>query len=115
MPTPILTAHDATGHVHLIVGSNSLASARCNRSLEAGAKAIVAAPADAEMHYALQKRIEDGQVEWIKGQFEDQILHTYGRDEVDNVADAVFVTLGGKDPLSRCNIYLTKLRLLLRR
>ena len=100
MPTPILTAHDAAGHVHLIVGSNSLASARCNRSVEAGAKAVVVAPPDAEIHYALQKKIEDGQVEWIKGQFEDQILQTCGRAEVDNVVDAVFVTLGGKNLLS---------------
>lgn len=109
MPAPVLTAHEATGHVHLIVGSNSLASARCNRSVEAGSKAIVVAPANAEIHYALQKKLEDGQVGWVKGQFEDQILRTCGRDEVDNVVDAVFVTLGGKNPLSMYGVCLTNL------
>lgn len=110
MPTPILTAHEAAGHVHLIVGSNSLASARCNRSVDAGARAIVVAAADAEIHYALQKKIEDGQVEWIRGRFDDQILRNRGRDEVDNIVDAVFVTLGGKNSLSMYSNCLTNLR-----
>ncbi|KAA6408344.1 MAG: siroheme synthase [Lasallia pustulata] len=96
MPPPLLTAHDATGHVHLIIGSNPLASARCTRSIEVGAKPKVVAPADAEVHYALMKRIEDGEVEWIRQTFEEEMLTALGRVEVDNVVDAVFVTLGGK-------------------
>ena len=96
----LLTAVDSTGHVHLVVGSNPLASARCARSLEVGAKVIVAAAEDAEMHYALTKRIEEGTVDWLKRAFRDDDLQTLGRDEVDGVVDAVFVTIGGKNALS---------------
>lgn len=105
MPPPLLTAHDATGHVHLIIGSNPLASARCTRSIEVGAKPKVVAPADAEVHYALMKRIEDGEVEWIRQTFEEEMLTALGRVEVDNVVDAVFVTLGGKKASSPCRYW----------
>ena len=100
MSPSLLTAHDASGHVHLIIGSNPLASARCAKSIEVGAKAKFIAPADSEIHYALKKRVDDGIVEWIQKQFEDSDLQSYGRDEVGNVVDAVFVTLGGKSSLS---------------
>lgn len=100
MPAPLLTAIDSVGHVHLIVGSNPLASARCARSIEVGAKPKIVAPANAEVHYVLTKRIEEGQVEWIKEEFEDAHLTTLGRDEVDAVVDAVFVTSNGKSTMS---------------
>ena len=100
MAPPFLTALDSAGHVHLIIGSNPLASARCSKSLEVGAKPKVLAPADADFHYVLAKRIEDGEVEWIKKEFEDADLSTLGRDEVDKVVDAVFVTANGKNALS---------------
>ncbi|KAI4091138.1 MAG: hypothetical protein L6R37_007784 [Teloschistes peruensis] len=99
MPALLLTAHDCVGHIHLIVGSNSIANARCAKSIEVGAKPIVIAPHDADIHYALEKRIETGQVEWVKSGFEEEDLSTLGRDELDNVVDAVFVTLGGKESL----------------
>ncbi len=101
MPAPMLTAQDSAGHVHLIVGSNPLASARCARSIEVGAKPKIVAPADAEIHYVLMKRIEIGEVDWIKRSFKDEDLKKLGRDEVEKVVDAVFVTLGGKAPLSK--------------
>ncbi len=100
MAPPLLTALDSTGHVHLIVGSNPLASARCSKSIEVGAKPKVIAPADAEIHYVLAKRIEDGEVEWIKKNFEDADLSTLGREEVNNFVDAVFVTVNGKNAFS---------------
>ena len=100
MPSTLLTAHDASGHIHLIVGSNPLASARCAQSIDVGAKAKVIAPADSEIHYALKKRIDDGIVEWIQKHFEDSDLQSHGRDEVDHVVDAVFVTLRGRSSLS---------------
>ena len=100
MPTPLLTALDSEGHVHLIIGSNPLASARCAKSIEVGAKPKIIAPADAEVHYILGKRIEDGQVEWIKKDFEDADVMSFGRPEADHVVDAVFVTFGGKSALS---------------
>ena len=97
MASPLLTAISSADHVHLIVGSNPLASARCSKSIEVGAKPKVLAPADSDVHYVLAKRIEDGEVEWIKKSFEDADLSMLGRDEVDNVVDAVFVTANGKN------------------
>ncbi len=94
MPSPLLTAVDCEGHVHLIVGSNSLANARCSRSIEVGAKPKVIAASDAEVHSLLAKRIEDGEVEWIKTHFRDEDVTTLGREEVDHFVDAVFVTSG---------------------
>lgn len=100
MAPALLTAVDSTDHVHLIVGSNPLAGARCTRALEVGAKPVLIAPADASIHYGLMKRIDDGEVAWVKRDFEDTDLTTLGREEVDRVVDAVFVTLGGKTALS---------------
>lgn len=96
MAPALLTAIDSTSHVHLIIGSNPLAGARCSRSIEVGAKPIVIAPEDATVHYSLMKRIEDGEVQWIKRAFQTEDLSTLGRAEVDGVVDAVFVTAGGK-------------------
>lgn len=96
----LLTAVDSVSHVHLIVGSNPLAGARCARSVEVGARPKLVAPVDAALHYGLQKRIDDGQVERLPRDFLDDDLRTLGREEVDRVVDAVFVTLGRTHPLS---------------
>ncbi|PNS15959.1 hypothetical protein CAC42_4360 [Sphaceloma murrayae] len=96
----LLTAVDSTNHVHLIIGANPLAGARCNRSLQVGATPRLIAPSDANLHYGLAKSVEDGKVEWIKRAFQDSDLTTLGREEVDYVVDAVFVTSSGKTPLS---------------
>ena len=93
----LLTAVDASSHIHLIVGSNPLAAARCKRSIEVGAKPILVAPGDATIHYRLVEHIEAGQVTWIKRNFQIEDVTTLGRDEVDGVVDAVFVTTGGKN------------------
>lgn len=69
MPPALLTAVDSASHVHLIVGSNPLAGARCTRSIEVGAYPVLIAPEDATLHYGLVKRIEDGQVKWLKRSF----------------------------------------------
>ncbi|OCL07356.1 putative siroheme synthase, partial [Glonium stellatum] len=100
MAPALLTAVDSTSHIHLIIGSNPLAGARCTRSIEVGAKPLLVAPEDANLHYGLTKRIDEGEVQWLKRDFRDEDLTSLGRDEVDNVVDAVFVTLGGKHPLS---------------
>lgn len=97
----LLTAVDSTRHVHLIIGSNPLAGARCTKSLEVGAVAKLIAPADAELHYGLVKRIEEKEVDWIQREFQEEDLKTLGREEVDNVVDCVFVTLGARHPLSK--------------
>ncbi|KAJ6264144.1 hypothetical protein Dda_0286 [Drechslerella dactyloides] len=104
-PVPaLLTAVSCVSHVHLIVGGNALASARCTRSLEVGAVVKVVAPSDVELHYGLQRRVEDGdaRVEVIRRAFQERDLTTLGRDEVDAVVDAVFVTVdaGGKQAAS---------------
>lgn len=96
MAPALLTAVDATSHIHLIIGSNPLAGARCSRSIEVGAKPILLAPEEATLHYGLVKRIEAGEVQWLKRSFEEGDLTILGRPEVDGVVDAVFITAGGK-------------------
>ena len=101
MAPPFLTAHDATDHVHLVVGSNPLANARCAKILEVGAKPIVLAPEGSWIHYGLQKKIDEGSVRYLKKDFADEDLRSLGRDEVDHVVDAVFVMLPKDSPTSR--------------
>lgn len=96
----LLTAIDSTSHVHLIIGSNPLAAARCAKSIEVGAIPIVIAPETADIHYALQKRIDNGSVTWLKKKFEDDDISRLGREEIGGFVDAVFVTTGSRDPLS---------------
>ncbi|KAF2273699.1 uroporphyrin-III C-methyltransferase [Westerdykella ornata] len=100
MAPALLTAVDSTSHVHLVIGSNPLAGARCSRSLEVGAHPIVIAPEDATVHYSLLKRIEEGEVKWLQREFREDDLTTLGRAEVDGVVDAVFITTGGKQTQS---------------
>ncbi|OTB08298.1 hypothetical protein M426DRAFT_18975 [Hypoxylon sp. CI-4A] len=96
----LLTATDSRSHIHLIIGSNPLAAARCGQSLSAGASPILLAPETAELHYALQKRIDDGEVKWIQEYFRDEHLFTLGREEIGRVVDAVFVTSGPREEIS---------------
>ena len=103
----LLTSIDSTSHIHLIVGSNPLAASRCAKSAEVGAKPILIAPETAELHYALQKRIDNGEVQWIKKDFEDDDVLQLGRDEINGVVDAVFVTSGSRDPLSKDHVTFT--------
>jgi uroporphyrin-III C-methyltransferase len=100
MAISLLTSIDATSHIHLIIGSNPLAAARCAKSLEVGAKPLLIAPETAELHYALQKRIDNDEVKWLKKSFEDEDVLQLGREEINYVVDTVFVTLGPRDPLS---------------
>jgi uroporphyrin-III C-methyltransferase len=100
MFTSLLTAVDSTLHIHLVIGSNPLAAARCAKSLEVGAKPIVIAAETADVHYGLQKRIESGEVEWLKKSFAETDLSTLGREEMGGFVDAVFVTLGPRNPTS---------------
>lgn len=109
MAPALLTAVDATSHIHLIVGSNPLAGARCARSIEVGAKPILLAPEDSTLHYGLVKRIEAGEVKWLKRSFKDDDLTTLGREEVDSVVDAVFVTAGGKHTSGRCHERISRI------
>ncbi|KAK6223845.1 siroheme synthase [Colletotrichum tabaci] len=98
--TSLLTALNCKGNTHLIIGTNPLAAARCTQSLAAGAAAILLAPDTTDLHYGLQKRVDAGEVVWHRKAFEDSDLFTLGRDDVDNVVDAVFVTSGPRDPLA---------------
>lgn len=109
MAPALLTAVDSTSHVHLIVGSNPLAGARCTRSLEVGAKVILVAPENVDLHSGLMKRIDEAEVVWLKRDFRDEDLTTFGRDEVDNIVDAVFVTLGARHSSSMESITMDSL------
>jgi len=85
-----------------------LAAARCAKSLEVGAKPLLIAPETADLHYALQKRIDNGEVKWLKKSFEDDDLLRLGREEITGAVDAVFVTSGPKDPLSMMLLFLER-------
>jgi uroporphyrin-III C-methyltransferase len=98
---PLLIALDCSGSTHLVLGSGPLAAARCAKLVEAGANPKILARPEAGIHYTLAKLVEEGKVQWIQRDFEDSDLKTLGRDEVDNVVDAVFVTTGPKSRLSR--------------
>ena len=100
-PSPLMTAWNAQLQIHLIVGSNSLAAARCAKSLEAGAKPIIIAPETVDMHFTLSEHVASGAVQWLRREFQEVDLTTLGREEVDSVVDMVFVTLGATHPLSR--------------
>ena len=96
MAPALLTSVDSTSHIHLIVGSNPLAGSRCSKSMEVGATPILIAPESPNMHYGLLKRIEEHDIQWIKREFQEDDLTTHGREEVDRVVDAVFVTHKGE-------------------
>ncbi|KAF4771679.1 hypothetical protein HAV15_004494 [Penicillium sp. str.  len=99
-PAPLMAAWNTESQVHLIVGSNPLAAARCARSLEVGAKPIIIAPETDDMHFTLSEHISNGSAQWIRREFQDKDLTTLGREEVDHIVDLVFVTLGGNNSLS---------------
>ncbi|KAJ5336589.1 Siroheme synthase domain 3 [Penicillium brevicompactum] len=99
-PAPLMAAWNTDSQVHLIVGSNSLAGARCAKSIEVGAKPIILAPETADMHFTLSEHIARGSAQWVSHEFQDADLTTLGREEVDHVVDLVFVTLGASNPLS---------------
>lgn len=94
-------ALNAKSQVHLIIGANPLAAARCIKSLETGAKPVIIAPDTGDLQYTLAERIENGSAQWVRREFQDTDLTSLGREEVDHVVDTVFVTLGGAHPLSR--------------
>lgn len=95
-----MAAWNTESQVHLIVGSNPLAAARCARSLEVGATPIIVAPETDDMHFTLSEHISNGSAQWICHGFQDKDLTTLGREEVDHVVDLVFVTLGSNNSLS---------------
>ena len=104
----LLAALNCRGCTHLIVGAGPLASTRCAQSLAAGAKPVLLAPGDAEIPATLRGRIEGGEVVWEKKAFEDGHLFSLGREDVGNVVDAVFVTLGSRDPLGTSHLAPSK-------
>jgi uroporphyrin-III C-methyltransferase len=98
---PLMTAWNTESQIHLIIGANPLAAARCTKSLEAGATPILIAPETADLHFTLSEYISKGSVQWLRREFNDSDLTSLGREEVDRVVDMVFVTLGGKHTLSK--------------
>lgn len=100
--TSLLTATDCRGHVHLIIGSNSLAGKRCDQSLATGAQPILIAPdtTTSPLHYGLAKLVESGAVTWLKQSFSPDLLSTLGRPDTDHIVDAVFVTTTNSSALN---------------
>lgn len=98
--SPLMTAWNTESQVHLIVGANPLAAARCAKSLEAGAHPLIIAPETLDMHFTLSEHIANGSAKWVRRDFQDNDLTSLGREEVGRVVDMVFVTLGGGHPQS---------------
>lgn len=109
--TSLLTATDCRSHVHLIIGSNSLAGKRCEQSLATGAQPILVAldpdsvspsptPCAQPIHYGLTKLIESNRVTWLRQSFTEDLLFNLGREEIGNVVDAVFITTTNAAALS---------------
>jgi uroporphyrin-III C-methyltransferase len=69
-------------------------------SLLTAVNSVNHAPANAEMQYGLQKRIESGEVQWVKKEFDESDLSSLGREEIGGFVDAVFVCIGARDPRS---------------
>ncbi|KAF8537998.1 siroheme synthase [Trichophaea hybrida] len=90
---PLLTSQNSHGHIHLVIGRSPIAAARIQKSREAGAAVKLISPGE-ELPYGLQRRIEDGEVEWVRRGFEDKDLETLGREEVGGVVDLVWVVDG---------------------
>lgn len=88
----LLAAIDATDKVYLVIGSDPLANARCNKILEVGGVAIIVAPQHSGLHHNLQSRLDQGEIRWVEEEFHDRHLTTLGRQDVDNIVDGVFVT-----------------------
>ncbi|KAL4754782.1 hypothetical protein BDW72DRAFT_165290 [Aspergillus terricola var. indicus] len=97
---PLLASINAESQVHLIIGANPLAAARCTKSLQAGARPVVISPDPGSLQYTLAAHIENGTADWVQREFEDADLTTLGREEVDHVVDMVFITIGGNHSLS---------------
>lgn len=112
-PAPLLTSIDCVGQVHLVVGGNSLAAARIAKALDSGAIVkLISPPRDEEeggLPSTLLKRVQDGQVEWIRREFVKEDLTTLGREEVDRVVDRVFVTLPVECAQCKLNSFSEKL------
>ncbi|CAK7562847.1 MAG: uroporphyrin-III C-methyltransferase [Sporothrix epigloea] len=97
-PRSLLTAVNSHGHIHLVVGENPLAAARCGHSLAVGAKPILITPEPANqgelLPAALQVRVDAGEVRRVlyTDAFSEKHLEKLGREEVNGFVDAVFVT-----------------------
>ncbi|KUL82965.1 hypothetical protein ZTR_10273 [Talaromyces verruculosus] len=107
----MLIAINATSQTHLVIGTNSLAAARCTKSLQSGARPIVIAPENSDVHFSLKDCIEKEQVQWIQREFQDEDVKTLGREEVDRVVDAVFVTGGDHDLNTRISELCKRMRI----
>lgn len=105
----MLTAQYMSGQVHLVVGANSLAASRCSKCLEAGAKPVVLSNGGVVSPTLFEKINESG-ICLIQREFQDDDLITLGREEVDRVVDAVFVTLRSNDPLSMFILQIWRVR-----
>ncbi|KAA8914665.1 putative siroheme synthase [Sphaerosporella brunnea] len=111
-PTGLLTSTTVAGQVHLLIGGNPVAAARAQKSLDAGATVKVVTPAaGGAVHYALQRRIEEGAVEFVRRGFEDGDLTTLGRADVGGVVELVWVTEGAGELVERIAKLCRRLRI----
>ncbi|TQS33848.1 hypothetical protein Golomagni_05793 [Golovinomyces magnicellulatus] len=88
----MLTGINCTGHIHLVVGTDSVATVRCESSIAAGAIPVLVADGTSPLHPGLQRQIKAGFIEWERKPLDIDDLQTLGREEVAHVVDAVFIT-----------------------
>lgn len=100
MPPGLLTSADSTGHIHLVIGANSLAGSRCSKSLAVGAQVKLLTLDEEILSPNVSRLIANGEIEQISLPFSRCAATTLGRPEVDGIVDAVFVTTGGANPFS---------------
>lgn len=92
--TCLLASLKCTDEVHLIVGASNVAASRINSILEAGAKPVLLTnqPSE-EFTKSIEDNIANGNLKYVKKEFENDDLSKLGRSEVNHVVDRVFVAL----------------------
>ncbi len=94
----LLVATECENQVHLIIGLVPLSLTRISNSIKNGAKPILIAPrlsttdgSESRLNGLVDDLVAEGNLQWIERSFTSNDLITLGRDEVNNVVDAVFV------------------------
>ncbi|KAK9464929.1 tetrapyrrole methylase [Lipomyces arxii] len=103
----LLISQNCVGQVHLVIGSTALSISRVTKSLQCGASVFLIAPEIGPENKALEvwrnevesKEEQSASFKWMRRDFEDNDLLSFGRAEVEKVVDAVFIALPASSAL----------------
>jgi len=105
----LLVSLNSNGEVHGVIGDSPVAFLRVATIIESGAKAIIWATSDELFPPSIKQHIDDGNVQFIRSDYEFENLtagvSSYGRDDVDGVIDRLFVCLPGKFDKLKLQLY----------